>query len=184
MHKFYAAAAAALLISAAPVAAQTAAAPPAPLTAETARQIVAMEAGIWDADITFPSNEAGKPDGHAKGVQDNRLRSGGLWMLNLFSVAGTPYEGTGVWGFDRTTGRLTGIWADNNDQQIRLDDGRWNPETKTLTWTAKTVQPGGGWMVTVATEKFDGATRTFDMVALTRKGAVPLVSMIFTRRPA
>jgi hypothetical protein len=38
--------------------------------------------------------------------------------------------------------------------------------------------------VTVATEKFMGDKRSFDMVALSRNGAVPLVRMIFTRRPA
>jgi Protein of unknown function (DUF1579) len=155
-----------------------------PMTADAARQVIAMEAGTWDADITFPSNDASKPDQKAKGVQVNRLRSGGMWMLNEFAVDGTPYEGTGVWGYDRTTGRFSGIWTDNNDQQIRLDDGRWDSSTQTLTWTAKMVQPGGGWMVTVATEKFMGDKRSFEMAALSRKGAVPLVRMIFTKRPA
>ena len=157
---------------------------PAPLDAEAAKRVISLEAGTWDAEITFPSTEAGKPDSKAKGVQVNRLRSGGLWMLNLFAVEGTTYGGTGVWGFDRTTGRFAGIWTDNNDQQIRLDDGRWDPATQTLTWTAKMIQPEGGWMVTVATEKFTGDTRTFDMVALSRKGAVPLVRMVFRKRPA
>jgi Protein of unknown function (DUF1579) len=174
--------AAGLLGLAGPLAAQGAS--PAPVTAESARRIIAMEAGTWDADITFPSNDASKPDQKAKGVQVNRLRSGGTWMLNEFAVDGTPYEGTGVWGFDRTTGRFSGIWTDNNDQQIRLDDGRWDPATQTLTWTAKMIQPGGGWMVTVASERFMGDKRSFDMVALSRNGAVPLVRMLFTRRPA
>ena len=172
----------ALLGGAGSVAAETPS--PAPLSAEAAKQVIALEAGTWDADVTFPSNDPSKPDGKAKGVQVNRLRSGGTWMLNEFAVGGTPYEGTGVWGFDRTTGRFSGIWTDNNDQQIRLDDGRWDPRTQTLTWTAKMVQPGGGWMVTVATEKFMGDKRSFDMVALSRKGEVPLVRMVFTKRRA
>ena len=153
------------------------------LTAADAKQVIALEAGVWDADITFPSSDPSKPDGKAKGVQVNRLRSGGMWILNEFAVDGTPYEGTGVWGYDRTTGRFSGIWTDNNDQQIRLDDGRWDPATKTLTWTAKMVQPGGGWMVTVATEKFMGDKRSFEMVALSRNGAIPTVRMMFTKRP-
>lgn len=174
--------AAALLGFAAPIAAQPA--NPAPLTPEAAKQVIVLEAGTWDAEIAFPSNDGSKADQKARGVQVNRLRSGGLWMLNEFAVEGTPYEGTGVWGFDRTTGRFSGIWTDNNDQQIRLDDGRWDPATQTLTWTAKMVQPGGGWMVTVATEKFMGDKRSFDMVALSRNGAVPLVRMMFTKRAA
>jgi hypothetical protein len=171
-----------LLAASVPLHAQTAAAAPTALTGESAKAILAMEAGTWDANITFPSNEAGKPDGKAKGVQVNRLRSGGMWIINEFAVEGTPYEGTGVWGFDRTKGRFSGIWVDNNDQQIRMDDGRWDEATKTMTWSANLAQPTGAWMRLLFTEKFEGATRRFDMVALTRKGEVPLVRMVFTKR--
>jgi hypothetical protein len=144
------------------------------------KAVLAMEAGTWDADITFPSAEAGKQK--AKGVQVNRLRSGGMWIINEFSVDGTPYEGTGVWGFDRSTGRFAGIWTDTNDQKIRMDDGRWDPATSTMTWSADVAQPDGRHARYLFTEEFKGDTRLFNMVALTRKGEVPLVSMVFTRR--
>lgn len=174
---------AAAVLAAAPLSAQSAPQPAAPpVTAENADAILAMEAGTWDADITFPSNEAGKPDNKAKGVQVNRLRSGGKWIINEFSVEGTPYEGTGVWGFDRTKGRFSGIWVDNNDRQIRLDDGRWDAASKTMTWSANMAQPDGAWMRMLFTEKFEGKVRRFDMVALTRRGEVPLVRIIFTKR--
>ena len=144
--------------------------------------LVAREQGVWDAEITFPSQDPSKPDQHAKGVQENELRSGGMWMLNRFAVEGTPYQGTGVWGFDRVTGRYKGIWVDNNDQQIRFDDGHWDPETNTLTWTADFAQPDGRHMRMLTTEEFNGDTRVFRSVALTRKGEVPLVTIEFTRR--
>ena len=172
---------AAALAAAAPLAAQPA---PAAITAESAKQILAMEAGTWDADITFPSNEQGKADRKAKGVQVNRLRSGGMWIINEFAVDETPYEGTGVWGFDRTKGRFSGIWVDNNDQQIRMDDGRWDEATRTMTWSANLPQANGAWMRLLFTEKFEGGVRRFDMVALTRKGEVPLVRMVFRKRAA
>ena len=174
---------AATIIAASPLGAQTAPQlPPPVLTGEAADAILAMEAGTWDADITFPSNEAGKPDSKAKGVQVNRLRSGGKWIINEFTVEGTPYEGTGVWGFDRTKGRFSGIWVDNNDRQIRADDGRWDAATKTMTWSANMPQPDGAWTRLLFTEKFEGNVRRFDMVALTRRGEVPLVRMVFTKR--
>ena len=62
-------------------------------------------------------------------MQVNELRPAGMWMLNKFSIDGTPNEGTGVWGFDRVTGRYSGIWTDNNDNQIRVDDGRRDAST-------------------------------------------------------
>ena len=161
----------------APAAPATAAARPDP------RAILAMEAGTWDAAITFPSQQDCVPAQTARGVQVNELRSGGMWMLNRFSVEGTPYEGTGIWGADRTTGRFSGIWTDNNDAQIRSDDGRWDAETSTMTWTADMAQPDGRHVRLLITETFSGETRTFRTVALTRRGEVPLVEILFTRRP-
>lgn len=163
-----------------PVRAQTA---PAAVPAFDGRAIVAMEAGTWDAAITFPAREAGAAPTTARGVQVNEARSGGMWMLNRFSVEGTPYEGTGVWGYDRTTGRFSGIWADNNDAQIRMDDGRWDAATNTITWTADMAQPDGRHLRLLTTSTFNGDTRTFRSVALTRAGEVPLVEIVFTRRP-
>lgn len=155
---------------------------PALAATPTELDVLAREQGVWDADITFPSQEPGKPDAHARGVQENELRSGGMWMLNRFAVNETPYQGTGVWGFDRVTGRYKGVWVDNNDQQIRFDDGRWDPETNTLTWTADVAQPDGRHMRLLTTEEFKGDKRVFRSVALTRKGEVPLVLIEFTRR--
>lgn len=152
--------------------------PPAPKGLE----VMAMEAGVWDADITFPSNDPTKPDQKARGVQENELRSDGRWMLNRFQVEGTPYQGTGLWGYDRSTGRFSGVWVDNNDQTIRLDDGRYDEATKTMIWSANLADPIGRQTRLLFTEEFKGDVRLFNMVALTRKGEVPLVRMVFTRR--
>ena len=156
---------------------------PASAPAFDPREVLALEAGTWDAAITFPSQQDGVPAQTARGVQVNELRSGGMWMLNRFSVEGTPYEGTGVWGADRTTGRFSGIWTDNNDAQIRMDDGRWDPATRTMTWTANMVQPDGRYTRLLTTETFHVDRREFRVVALTRRGEVPLVEIVFTRRP-
>ncbi len=173
----------ALLTCAAPapqVRAQALAAPPAP--AFDPAEVVAMEAGTWDAAITFPASQPGAAPSPARGVQVNEARSGGMWMLNCFSVEGTSYEGTGVWGYDRTTRRVPGIWGDNNDAQVRMDDGRWDPATRTITWTADMVQPDGRHVRLIATSTFNGDTRIYRSSALTRAGEVPLVEIVFTRR--
>ena len=183
MNRFTTAASAFCLAAAALMPAAAPAQQPAPAAAapkEDPMAVLAMEAGTWDADITFPNAEPGKQK--AKGVQVNRLRSGGMWIINEFSVDGTPYEGTGIWGYDRASGRYSGIWTDNNDQKIRLDDGRWDPAARTMTWSADVAQPDGRHARYLFTEEFKGDTRLFNMVALTRKGEVPLVSMVFTRR--
>ena len=162
--------------------AQAGAAEPSAAATPTGTDVLRLEAGTWDADITFPSQEAGKPDGKAKGVQVNRLRSGGQWIINEFSVDGTPYEGTGIWGYNRATDRYSGIWVDNNNQQIRFDDGRWDPKTQTMTWVADVLQSNGVHLRLLNTSEYRGNTRTFTSAALTRKGEIPLVRIVFTKR--
>ncbi|HYE50535.1 MAG TPA: DUF1579 family protein [Azospirillaceae bacterium] len=153
----------------------------------TAPELKAMrlEAGTWDADITFPSREAGKPDGKAKGVQVNTLKSGGMWIVNEFQVEGTPYQGTGLWGYDPKQGKYIGIWADNNEHRIRRDLGTWDEATQTMTWTAELHQADGSIAPLRFTEKFEGEKRTFHMIAIGPKTGkeVPLLHIVFTRRP-
>jgi hypothetical protein len=147
------------------------------------RDVIALEEGTWDAVITSPPRS---PDGKATtttGVQINELRSGGMWMLNRMAVNGGSYEGTGIWGYDRKTGRYAGAWVDNGSRRMRMDDGIWDPDTNTMTWTAEVERSDGSKLRMRATSTFEGNIRTYRSFALTEAGEVPLSTVIFTRRP-
>jgi hypothetical protein len=146
---------------------------------------LALEAGVWDAQITFPSGKDDVPPTLAKGVQVNRLRSDGMWMLNEFHVEGTPYEGTGTWGWDAATKRYIGVWVDNNAHRMRQDVGYWDAKTKTMHWRNDMVGPDGTVLPMRMTEVFMGDKRTFEIAQVgPRTGKeVILVRMEFTRRP-
>jgi hypothetical protein len=146
------------------------------------RDVIALEAGTWDAVILTPHRAAGGKPATATGVQTNEVRSGGLWMLNRMSVSGGAYEGTGIWGFDPKTGRYSGYWVDNGTARIRMDDGSWNPDTMTMTWTSLAEQADGKTMKLRATSTFSGNRRTYRSFAVTSSGEVPLNTVIFTRR--
>lgn len=157
---------------------------PAPDRQAEFKAFIADAAGTWDADITFPSQEQGKPDGKAKGVMERTLKSAGMWLLDEFSVDGTPYQGTAVFGYDNVAGGMTGVWADNNQQHMRLDKGRWDAEKKKLTWHADVPGPTPGtYQRLLFTEEVKGPdVHEFRSVALLRTGEVPLVHIVFTRR--
>ena len=145
------------------------------------RDVIALEAGTWDAVITSPSRSGSTPY-TAVGVQVNELRSGGLWMLNRMSVSGGAYEGTGIWGLDPKTGRYSGVWVDNGTGRIRMDQGDWDPASQTMTWTSE-VDRGNGKTVKVrATSTFAGDKRTYRSFAVTDTGEIPLSTVTFTRR--
>ena len=147
------------------------------------REVIALEQGVWDAVITSQPRSAGAKPTVATGVQVNELLSGGMWMLNRMSVSGGGYEGTGIWGFDPNSGRYTGVWVDNGNARIRMDDGSWNPDTNTMTWSAEIERPDGRKLRMRATSTFLRNTRTYRSYALTDTGEVQLSTVIFTRRP-
>jgi hypothetical protein len=147
------------------------------------REVIALEEGVWDALITSPSSTAGGKPKTVTGVQINELRSGGMWMLNRMSANGGTYEGTGIWGYDATTGRYLGAWADNGIARIRMDDGTWDPDTNTMTWTAEAERPNGKRLRMRAVSTFNGNTRTYRSFAQTDAGEIPLSTVVFTRRP-
>lgn len=146
------------------------------------RDVIALEAGTWDAIITIPPRTPDGMPATVRGVQVNEVRSGGLWMLNRMSVNGGAYEGTGIWGFDPKTGAYSGYWADNGSARIRKDSGRWDPVTSTMTWTSDVERPDGRKVTMRATSTFSGRTRTYRSFAVTDAGDVPLSTVVFTRR--
>ena len=147
------------------------------------RDVIALEEGVWDAVIVSPPRKAGAKPTQTTGVQVNELRSGGMWMLNRMSVGGGAYEGTGIWGYDRKSGRYSGAWVDDSNGRIRMDDGSWDPNTSTMTWSAEVERPDGRKLRMRATSTFVGNTRTYRSYVLTEAGEVPLSTVIFTRRP-
>jgi hypothetical protein len=146
------------------------------------RDVIALEAGTWDAVITTPARTAAGTPSTATGVQVNELRSGGLWMLNRMSVNGGAYEGTGIWGFDSKTGRYSGSWVDKGTGRIRSDRGSWDPGSRTMTWTSEVERADGEKIQLRATSTFAGNTRTYRSYAATDTGEIPLSIVVFTRR--
>jgi hypothetical protein len=145
-------------------------------------EVIALEKGIWDAVITSLPPTPGATPTTSTGVQVNELRSGGMWMLNRMSVNGGAYEGTGIWGYDPKSGRYAGSWADNSYDRIRMDNGTWDPDSSTMTWTAEVERRDGSKVRIRATSAFAGETRTYRSFILTDRGEVPSSIVVFTRR--
>ncbi len=157
-------------------------------------QPVAMQAGTWDADITFFDPATGAKAGGAKGVQTNALLFNGHWVTNDLVVAGPEaqagkpgFQGHGVWGWDPVARQYVDTWVDTNDGAVRTDYGFWNAETRTMYWTA--LQPDGSghsvnYRMTEAYEDDDHRTLTFFQVALQSGRLVKMAEMRFTRRPS
>lgn len=149
---------------------------------------LALEAGTWDAEVTF--YEAGQPSGSAKGVQVNTLLANGHWITNDFRIPATgtfpPYQGHGVWGWDPVAKTYVNTWVDTNDRSVRTDYGYWHAKERTMVWSAKQSDGEGHFIDYRFTEAFRGDTRVFTAYQLGIVVPNPhrLVKIVFTRRPA
>jgi len=145
--------------------------------------VVKLEEGVWDAVAEIPAASPDAAPTTMRGVQTNTLLAGGRWMRNDFELEG--YAGHGTWGWDPRKGRYVGIWVDSNSDYIRLDEGTYDPATRTLTWTAELRQPEPHPPARYRmVETFRGDTRVLTMTAIGPKTGkvVPLGTITFTRR--
>jgi len=147
---------------------------------------MAMEAGVWDAAITFYEND--KPAGTATGVQTNVLLANGHWVTNDFRIeaAGNlpAYHGHGVWGYDPVAKTYVDTWVDTNDLAVRTDYGHWQPKEQVMTWSAKQNDGKGHFIDYRMVEEFKGDTRIFTVyqLGIVTPNPHPLVRIVFTRR--
>jgi Protein of unknown function (DUF1579) len=128
-------------------------------------KILAMEEGVWDAEITMtiPGQDS-KDAAKSKGVETNRLL-GGKWLISDFKgeFFGSLFEGHGVNGYDAKKGKYVGTWVDSMSQHIDLLEGTYDEKTKTLTLNAESVNPATGkpMKMRLETQFKDEDTRTF-----------------------
>ncbi|MBX3620744.1 MAG: DUF1579 family protein [Rhizobacter sp.] len=160
------------------------AAEPAP-PAEVYRPI-ALEAGTWDADVTF--YEADKPSGQARGTQVNALLANGHWLTNDFRIPASDkfpaYQGHGVWGYDPVAKTYVNTWVDTNDRTVRTDYGYWQAGEQTMVWSSKQSDGNGHFIDYRMVEEFKGDTRVFTVyqLGIVKPNPHPLVKIVFTRR--
>jgi len=149
---------------------------------------LAMEEGVWDADVTF--YEADKPGPHALGVQTNTLLANRHWIVNDLRRPATDktpaYQGHGIWGYDPVAKTYVNTWVDTNDLGVRTDYGFWYEAENTMIWSSKQNDGNGHFVDYRIVEQFKGDVRilTFYQLGLATPTPHPLVKIIFTRRKA
>jgi hypothetical protein len=145
-----------------------------------------MEAGVWDAAITFYDSD--KESGHGTGVQTNTLLANGHWIVNDFNIPATDkfpvYQGHGVWGFDPVAKTYVDTWVDTNDLAVRTDYGYWDAASSTMSWSSKQPDGAGHFIDYRMLEEFKGDTRilTFYQLGLLKPNPHTLIRIVFTRR--
>ena len=101
--------------------------------------------GTWDAVAKF-GTEPGKPPLESKGVEVSRLSSEGLWLTWDYDsqLAGQPFIGHGLMGFDTAQSKFVACWVDNLSTFLQRPEGKCDEAGKTFTLISEIPgqQPG------------------------------------------
>lgn len=94
--------------------------------------------GTWDAVVRM-YGAPGKPPMESKGVEVNRLVPGSLWLTSEFKsdMAGTPFEGRGIFGYDSAAKKHVGTWVDSMVTGLALPTGTCKDDCKEVTMLFK-----------------------------------------------
>jgi hypothetical protein len=134
--------------------------------AQAAYKVLAMEEGVWDAEITMliPGSDGKVEPSTSKGVETNRML-GGKWLISDFKgeFGGMSFEGHGLNGYDPKKGKYVGTWVDTMSTVVVNMEGSYDEKTKTLTLNADTENPDDGkpMKMRLETQINDDGTRLY-----------------------
>ncbi|WP_165250798.1 DUF1579 domain-containing protein [Paludisphaera soli] len=107
---------------------------------------MAKEVGTWDAEVKVWMQGPDAPPDISKGVEEITLMPGGLWLTSKFDgrMAGTPFTGRGISGYDPAKKKFVDVWVDSTDPHMMILEGDYDEASKTLTSLGKSTDPRTG----------------------------------------
>ena len=94
--------------------------------------VFAKDVGEWEVEMEIRP-APGVPPVQMKGTSSNRLIGGGRWLV-IDHKADSGFEGHGIYGWDASTGKYTGVWVDSMQTCITKAEGTWDPAARTMTF--------------------------------------------------
>jgi len=101
--------------------------------------------GKWKSTITMWMTPDSPPTIN-EGTSVNRMILGGRYLQSTHSgnFSGMPMEGIGLDAFDNAKKTFYSTWIDNMGTGIMYMEGKYDPATKTITYTGTSVDPISG----------------------------------------
>lgn len=120
--------------------------PPSASKATAEHAWLAKGVGVWDAKIKVWNEGPNAPPTISEGVEEATMMPGGLWLLGKFDgkLAGAPFRGQSMTGYDPVKKKYVGVWVDSTDPHLTVIEGDYDSASKTETWTGKGTDPSSG----------------------------------------
>jgi len=146
---------------------------------------LAEQAGAWDLTIRSWSAPDAPPSEEA-GYAVRTMMLGGRVMAERMEakMAGQPFSGLGMTGYDNTSGQYWSTWSDSMGTGIMLSHGRCD-EKNTCTFTGRWTDPVSKQEITsrMVSHSESRDLERFEMYAVGADGAeTKMMEITYTRR--
>lgn len=136
-------------------------------------EVLAREAGTWDATIKMYLQGPQGPATEFQGEENVEMVCGGLFSRSSFTATfgERKFEGHGLIGWDPNQEKYTGVWADNFNSAPMAITGTYDTEKKTLTQLSTVRDDAGNELNQKQVTTFvDETTRTFETYLVIDQG--------------
>ena len=149
-------------------------------------KLLKNDVGTWDVECKLWMSPDADPMPF-KGVETNRLLTGGLWVISDFKseMGSEKFEGHGVLGYDPFKKKYVGGWVDCMSPSPSLMEGTYDADSKTMTMYSEGRDPETGKVVkSKSVGLYTGDdTRVFKMYMINDDGTEwKMMEMNYTRR--
>jgi hypothetical protein len=108
-------------------------------------QMIAKSDGDWKGDVSMWMAPGAPP---TKSTADctNKMIMGGRYQESKYkgTMMGMPFEGMGLMAYDNARKVFLSSWIDNMGTGMMNMEGVWDDNTKSITFTGKSVDPMTG----------------------------------------
>ncbi len=146
-----------------------------------ATAVFARDEGVWDADTEVRPGPGAAPV-RSKGISTNRRIGGGRWLVvDYHSDSG--FEGHGIYGWDASTEKYTGVWVDSMQAAISRAEGAWDPATGTMTFHVEVTHGGHVVRYREVTQTLPDGSRVYrNLVPAPDGGEFEMIRTTYRRR--
>jgi len=146
-----------------------------------ATAVFEKDAGDWDVAMEI-CPAPGAPPIQLKGTSVNRLIGGGRWLV-IDHKAESGFEGHGIYGWDASTGKYTGVWVDSMQTCITRAEGTWDPATRTMTFVTTGTHGDKPIRYREVTESREDGTRLYrNLIPMPNGDEFEMIRAVHTRK--
>ena len=115
------------------------------MTPGWAHEMMAEHAGEWTAVTKFWMDPSAPPQ-IMEGTAKNEMIMGGRYLKSTHSgtMMGMPFEGMSLEGYDNDKKEFTSVWIDNLGTGTSVSTGKYDKESKTITYIGNVYDPMQG----------------------------------------